>query len=378
MADRRRRGIENVISFTNKTILWAAAAVAVIVLILLLAGKKPLSVKVLELKPGELRVIVNATTTSTIKSEYEVTLSAQRTGRVIKLPVREGDRVKAGALIAKLDLTEEAVQSESVLAQSKATYDEAEKGFKRSEELFAQGMISQQDLDAARRLYEVARSQNDAAKQDAQVKQDYSVIRTPSGGVVSKKFTDVGELLLPGKQIVTVVDPDRIYVLATIDEVDVGRLRLDQPVTVTVDAFPGEKFEGTIRRISPIVSGGKLETRTADVWIYFAKKDPRIKPGMSADIEVLVATLTGILAVPSQAIVEREGKKQVYVAEGKGLSPGSTTRVKLRPVEIGESNWISTEIRKGLSAGEFVVTTPEAEGLKDGVKVSVEKDLNSR
>ena len=378
MADRRRRGIENVISFTNKTILWAAAAVAVIVLILLLAGKKPLSVKVLELKPGELRVIVNATTTSTIKSEYEVTLSAQRTGRVIKLPVREGDRVKAGALIAKLDLTEEAVQSESVLAQSKATYDEAEKGFKRSEELFAQGMISQQDLDAARRLYEVARSQNDAAKQDAQVKQDYSVIRTPSGGVVSKKFTDVGELLLPGKQIVTVVDPDRIYVLATIDEVDVGRLRLDQPVTVTVDAFPGEKFEGTIRRISPIVSGGKLETRTADVWIYFAKKDPRIKPGMSADIEVLVATLTGILAVPSQAIVEREGKKQVYVAEGKGLSPGSTTRVMLRPVEIGESNWISTEIRKGLSAGEFVVTTPEAEGLKDGVKVSVEKDLNSR
>jgi len=378
MADRRRRGIENVISFTNKTILWAAAAVAVIVLILLLAGKKPLSVKVLELKPGELRVIVNATTTSTIKSEYEVTLSAQRTGRVIKLPVREGDRVKAGALIAKLDLTEEAVQSESVLAQSKATYDEAEKGFKRSEELFAQGMISQQDLDAARRLYEVARSQNDAAKQDAQVKQDYSVIRTPSGGVVSKKFTDVGELLLPGKQIVTIVDPDRIYVLATIDEVDVGRLRLDQPVTVTVDAFPGEKFEGTIRRISPIVSGGKLETRTADVWIYFAKKDPRIKPGMSTDIEVLVATLTGILAVPSQAIVEREGKKQVYVAEGKGLSPGSTTRVKLRPVEIGESNWISTEIRKGLSAGEFVVTTPEAEGLKDGVKVSVEKDLNSR
>jgi len=364
--------------FRNKKVLALLTVAALVALPLALSGRKPVPVKVLAVKPGELRVIVNATTTSTVKSEYEVTLSAQRTGRVVKLPVREGDRVKAGALIAKLDLTEESVQSESVLAQSKATYDEAEKGFKRSEELFAQGMISQQDLDAARRLYEVARSQNDAAKQDAQVKQDYSVIRTPSGGVVSKKFTDVGELLLPGKQIVTVVDPDRIYVLATIDEVDVGRLRLDQPVTVTVDAFPGEKFEGTIRRISPIVSGGKLETRTADVWIYFAKKDPRIKPGMSADIEVLVATLTGILAVPSQAIVEREGKKQVYVAEGKGLSPGSTTRVKLRPVEIGESNWISTEIRKGLSAGEFVVTTPEAEGLKDGVKVSVEKDLNSR
>ena len=358
----------------NKKLLIALSVSAAVTLIVLLSGKKPVPVRVLELKPGELRVIVNATTTSTIKSEYEVTLSAQRTGRVVALPVREGDRVAAGSLIAKLDLTEESVQSENVLAQSKATYDEAEKGFKRSEELFAQGMISQQDLDAARRLYEVARSQIDAATQDARIKQDYSVIRTPSGGVVSKKFTDVGELLLPGKQIVTIVDPDRTYVLATIDEVDVGRLRLDQPVTITVDAFPGERFTGSIKRISPIVSGGKLETRTADVWIYFSSKDARIKPGMSADIEILITTLKDVLSSPSQAIVERDGKKQVYVASGKGIRPGVKTSARLQPVEIGESNWISTEIRKGLAPGDFVVTTPEAEGMKDGVKVRIEAE----
>lgn len=356
----------------NKKVFAAVLAAAVIVLVALLSGSKPVPVKVLELKPGELRVIVNATTTSTVKSEYEVTLSAQRTGRVVALPVREGDRVKAGGLIARLDLAEESVQTGNVLAQSKATYEEAEKLFKRSEELFAKGMISQQDLDAARRSYEVARSQHDAAKEDARVKRDYSVIRAPFNGVVSRKYTEVGELLLPGKQLVTLVDPDRIYVLATVDEVDVGRLRLDQPVTVTVDAFPGEKFEASIRRISPIVSGGKLETRTADVWIYFAKRDSRIKPGMSADIEVLVTTLRDVLAVPSQAIVEREGKKQVYVAAGKGLASGDRAEVLLRPVEIGESNWISTEVRKGLTAGELVVTTPEAVGLKSGVKVRIE------
>ena len=113
------------------------------------------------------------------------------------------------------------------------------------------------------------------------------------------------------------MNPDKIYVLATIDEVDVGRLKIGQPVAITVDAFPGEKFEGTISRISPIVSGGKLETRTADVWVYFSKKDARIKPGMSADIEILIATLQNVLSVPSQAVVEREGKKQVYVAIGK-------------------------------------------------------------
>lgn len=360
--------------FKNKKLLIAVSAAAVVVLIVLLSGKKPVPVRVLELKPGELRVIVNATTTSTIKSEYEVTLSAQRTGRVVKLPVREGDRVRADDLIARLDLSEESVQSENMLAQSKANYEEAEKNLKRAEDLFNKGMISQQDFEAARRAFEVAKSQFGASRDDARVKKDYSVIRSPFTGVVSRKYTEVGELLLPGKQIVTIVDPDRIYVLATIDEVDVGRLRLDQPVAITVDAFPGEKFEGKIRRISPIVSGGKLETRTADVWIYFAKRDPRIKPGMSADIEVLITTLNNVLSAPSQAIVEREGKKQVYVAEGNGLQTGAKTSAHLRPVEIGESNWVSTEIRKGLTPGEFVITTPEAEGLKDGATIKIEEN----
>jgi HlyD family secretion protein len=363
-----------VISFRNKKVLWAAAVIGLVVLVILMTGKKPVSVKVLELKPAELRVIVNATTTSTIKSEYEVILSAQRTGRIVSLPVREGDRVMKGDLIAKLDLTEESVQSESLLAQSKATYEEAEKNLKRSQDLFANGMISQQDNEGARRAFEVARSQYEASRQDVSVKRNYSIINAPFGGVVSKKFTEVGEMLLPGKQIVTLVDPDRIYVLATIDEVDVGRLRPGLPVTVTVDAFTGERFDASIRRISPIVSGGKLETRTADVWIYFTTKDARIKPGMSADVEILITTLKDVLSTPSQAIVEREGKKQVYVAEGKGLTAGAGTRVRLRPVEAGESNWINTEIKKGLSAGEYIVTTPEAEGLKDGVKVKIEAD----
>lgn len=363
-------------SFLSKLIryksFWAATALVIILLFVFLTGKKPVAVKAFELKPGELRVVVNATTTSTVKSETEVTLSAQRTGRVVKLPVKEGDVVKAGALMAQLDLTEESVQTESALAQSRATYEEAEKNLKRIEDLFNKGMVAQQDLDASRRAYEVAKSQYLAAAEDAGVKRNYSVLKAPFDGVIAKKYTEVGELLLPGKQIVTIVNPDRIYVLATIDEVDVGRLRLGQPVTITVDAFPGEKFQGTVRRISPIVSGGKLETRTADVWIYFNKRDSRMKPGMSADVEILITTLNNVLSVPSQAVIEREGKKQVYIVEGKSIRPGATARARLRPVEIGETNWSFTQITKGLSSGEYVITTPEVEGLKNGVKVKVE------
>ncbi len=352
---------------------WGAAIVVAVLFFVFLSGGKTVAVKAIEMKPGELRVVVNATTTSTIKSETEVTLSAQRTGRVVVLPVKEGDSVKKNALIARLDLTEESVQSESVLEQSKATYDEADSNLKRMKDLFDKGMIAQQDFDAVRRAYEVAKSQYEAARGDVEVKRDYSVIRAPFNGVVSRKYTEVGELLTPGKQIVTIVNPDKIYVLSTIDEVDVGRLRIGQPVTITVDAFPGEKFDGTIRRISPIVSGGKLETRTADVWIYFNKKDGRMKPGMSADIEILITTLQSVLSVPSQAVVEREGKKQVYVVEGKAVRPGDTAQARLRPVEVGETNWSFTQITGGLRPGDYVVTTPEATGLKNGVKVKVEQ-----
>lgn len=351
---------------------WTAVIAAIILVVWAVTAKKQVTVKVLELKPGELRVVVNATTTSTVKSETEVTLSAQRTGRVVNLPVKEGDMVKAGDLIARLDLTEESVQTENALAQSKATFEEADKNLKRSEDLFSKGMIAQQDLDAVRRAYEVAKSQYQSSVADAGVKRDYSVIRAPFNGVVAKKYTEVGELLLPGKQIVQLVNPDRIYVLATIDEVDVGRLRLVQPVTITVDAFPGEKFQGTVKRISPIVSGGKLETRTADVWIYFNEKQKKIKPGMSADVEILVTTLQNVLSVPSQAVIEREGKKKVYIAEGSSLKPGDKAVARIKPVTIGETNWSFTQITGGLSQGEYVITTPEADGLKDGVKVKIE------
>jgi multidrug efflux pump subunit AcrA (membrane-fusion protein) len=85
-----------------------------------------------------------------------------------------------------------------------------------------------------------------------------------------------------------------------------------------------------------------------------------------------VTTLQNVLSVPSQAVVERDGKKQVYIAEGSPVKPGGKAVAKLKPVETGETNWSFTQIAGGLSAGEYVITTPEAEGLKNGAKVKIE------
>lgn len=357
----------------KKRAVWVGAAVlTVLIVALFLFPSKPIPVKAVELRSGEFSVVINATTTSTVKSEYQAALSAQRMGRVVRLPVKEGDVVSKGQVVAELDLTEEEVRAQSNLGQARATFVEAEKNLKRMEGLFAEGIVAQQDLDAARRAFDVASSQYEAALKEVKVLGEYTVIRAPFAGIIASKKTELGELLVPGREIVTIVDPDRIYVLATIDEVDVGRLRLGQPVRITVDAFPGEDFSGKVRRISPIVSGGKLETRTADVWIYFDKKDRRIKPGMSADIEILVDRLPSVLFVPTQSVIVRDGKKQVYVAVGSRLNRGSVATARLRPIEEGISNWSFTEIKAGLSEGEYVITTPDAEGLEDGARIKIE------
>ncbi|HET7319033.1 MAG TPA: hypothetical protein VFK23_07865, partial [Nitrospirota bacterium] len=94
---------------------------------------------------------------------------------------------------------------------------------------------------------------------------------------------------------------------------------------------------------------------------------------MSADVEILVTTLKDVLSVPSQAVIEREGKKQVYVAEGSTLKSGDKVVARLRPVEIGETNWSYTQIVSGIKHGEYVITTPEATGLKDKAKVKIEE-----
>lgn len=371
--DGGERSMRRALSMVKRKSVWIPLAAAALAVVIIATAGDPVAVKAVRAEAGQLRVVVNATTTSTVKSENEATLSAQRTGRVLLLPVEEGDRVRKGQLIAQLDLTEESVRSESTLLQSRATYEEAEKNYARMKGLFEQGMISQQDLDAVRRAYEIARSQHEAARADVAVTRGYSSIRAPFDGVVARKYAEQGELLLPGKQIVTLVDPERIYVLATIDEVDMGRLRIGLPVTIAIDAFPGETFDGRISRMSPIVTGGKLETRTADVWVTFIRKDGRIRPGMSADVEILLATLENVLSVPSQAVIVRSGKNQVYVISGKDLSPGRTGRAVLRPVRTGETNWSFTQITGGLEPGEFVITTPEAEGLADGATVRIEE-----
>ncbi len=238
--------------------------------------------------------------------------------------------------------------------------------YKRKEFLFKEQLLSKQQFDdvTTKLLLAKAMLENAKAVYDvARLQYEYSFIKSPVNGVVSERPLKIGDTTMPGQKIVSVVDPSSLYISASIDEADVGRVSLGQEVRITMDAYLGRTFTGRVIRISPIVTGARLETRTFEVRVSVPEENIIIKPGMSADIEIITGRVTDAIVVPSQAVIEKGLKHFVYVAE--------SGRAKLREVETGLFNWNLTEIKDGLAEGETVIFTPDNPGFKEGVRVKV-------
>jgi HlyD family secretion protein len=173
----------------------------------------------------------------------------------------------------------------------------------------------------------------------------------------------VGELVLPGTAVARISRRGDLYIKALIDEVDLARVQLGQTVHVTFDLFPGRTFAGTVSEISPTVSAERLKSRNIQVKIRLAEPPAELRPGLSADVEIVVARLDDVLSVPSETVMSKDGEPFVYVA--------TNHRLVKRPVTTGHVSWEATEIRSGLQENEQVVTSLDVEGLAPGVRVSI-------
>jgi len=226
-----------------------------------------------------------------------------------------------------------------------------------------ENIVKARDVAAAKAIVK----QMDASWELAKLQLEYTQIRSPLDGIVSEKLMEEGELVKVGTPILSLVDPKQLYVKATIDEYDAQKVRVGQRALIKVDAFPGETFSGKVYQISPIVSGGKLETRTFSIKVSFEGNHP-LKAGMSADAEVIVSKLEDVLFVPSLAVVEKEGRRIALVVE--------RSRVRHQPIQIGDSNWTYVQIKGGLAPGSQVVLNPDMNKLKEGQRVRVEATLS--
>ena len=291
------------------------------------------------------RIVGRVTASGTVQAVVTVQVGSQVSGRVSKLFADFNSTVKKGQLVAKIDpqLFQAAVAQASAnhraakaqVAQAEAQASNAEKQYTRTKELFAQGLVSQIEVDTAQTSAAVARAQVDSAKAGAdqaraslnraQVDLSYTDIASPIDGVVISRSVDVGQTVaasLSAPVIFTIAeDLKKMQVNTSVSEGDVGRLAEGMGSFFTVDAFPGQRFRGKIGQIRNAATTVQ-NVVTYNALIDVDNDDLKLRPGMTANVTIIYAEKEDALSVPNQALRFRPPPELSGTASASG-GPGS-------------------------------------------------------
>jgi len=278
-------------------------------------------------------------------------LAAEVSGVVESLLVEEGQRVEQGSVVAHVDTR--ALQQG--LNEAEALYRQAEADFERAESLFASRSITRQQQISAATSRDVAL----ARKESARLQLEKSSVKAPWPGTVAATRVEVGDFVNPGQPMVELVEIRRLKVRAPAPAVDVPFLQVGAPATITVDAFPGERFTAAIVRIA-----AELDMDARTLWVEAELPNPgeRLRPGLFARMEVPRRTLKGALMVPLEALIDLETGQAVYRVE-EGLA-------RLRRVALGAVIGDRVVVLEGLASGDRVIVAGRQQ-VSDGQRVAV-------
>ncbi|MEW6771449.1 MAG: efflux RND transporter periplasmic adaptor subunit [Bacillota bacterium] len=357
--------------------------------------------------------------TGKVETLYQAEVVAPFAARLVRLKVKEGDRVAAGEVLAELDTSdvedrvkeaeaalaaaetelsaalaparpEEIAQAEAALEAAEAAAEAAEKKLERYRFLFEQEAVSEAELEAAEIGYTQAKAEATAAEvrlaalkekdpkqievYRARVNQARVAVEnarraaakgrltSPITGVVLQRTAKQGDYLQPGLPVLTVGDPERLQVVADLSEQDVRGVRAGQDAEINWIGRPDKTWRAKVARVSPAVTRKtELETEKA-VRVYIALDEPGLLPGATVDVIIHRVRPRKAVLVPTEAVVEK-GKEKAVFAVDKGVA-------RKRTVDVGGSNELYSEIRAGLKAGTRVILNPPAD-LRDGQPVRV-------
>lgn len=355
--------------------IWIAVVVIVIVAVATWAmsgGKKEEDINFKEEKVALKTLQNSVTATGTIEAVTSVTVGTQVSGIVNKLYVDYNSQVKKGQVIAELDKTNllselNTAKANLASAQSSLNYQAA--NMERYKTLYKKGLVSADEYENALLTYRQAKEQVASSKENvqrAQTNLGYATITSPIDGTVISKSVEEGQTVAASfntPELFTIAkDLTNMQVVANVDEADIGNVKEGDRVTFTVDAYPDDTFEGTVKQV-------RLEATTTnnvvtyEVVISAPNADLKLKPGLTANVTIYTQERSGVLAVANKAlrftptketvgkdmkIVDCKGKNKVWTLNGNTLTA--------HPVTIGQSDGINTEITKGLKQGEKIVT----------------------
>ena len=265
-----------------------------------------------------------------------------------------GSSVRRGQMLALIDTTELAETRQ----QAAATAQNARLTYRRTRDLYDQKLVAEQDLENADAAMKVAVADLDVAT----TRLDYARITAPFAGTVTKKFLDPGAVVTAlASTLFTLMDLDRMKIMINVLEQDIPRVTMGLRASVTVDAFPGKAFTGTVSRFAEAVD---LATRTMAVEVDIPNPDHLLRPGMFASVSLNVGRHPDALTLPTQAIMKDEQGLYVYVAR-----QDTARRVR---VSAGGEQSSRTEILSGLGGTEDVITTGQ-QFVRDAGPVALQK-----
>lgn len=294
----------------------------------------------------------------------QVSVRPEVNGKIAVLPVDIGDVVKKGDMLFTLDDTDLQIQRSSRLTEiegAKLQVEKAQRNFERVQKLFADKLISQEVFDDSRTDFDLAKNSLARSEQSLRLVEDSlskTKIVAPFDCTVLVRPVSVGQAVSgsggfnSGTEVMTIANLNDMVILAHINQADVTRITPQQSVDIEVDSVPGLKMKGVVERIAPQATV-KNNLKGFSARIALKKIDPRVRPGMTANIAIPVSSAKDVLSIPLAAIFTEGGERFSYVKNGK-----ATER---RPIQIGMTDYSFAEITGGLSAGEIVSLEPPAE-----------------
>jgi RND family efflux transporter MFP subunit len=295
----------------------------------------------------------SVTVTGPVEPVRMVGVNSLMAGTVLVLHAQEGDRVRAGQLLAELDARETRAQ----LARAQAVLASAQAAFERNRSQHESQIITATEFEQSRSAYEVAQSDAELWR----TRLAFSRITAPSAGLVTAKHVEAGSAVSPNQRVFDVADMSLLVVRVRVSELDIVHLRPGAAVVVSIDAYPGEAVPGRIRRVFP---SADLDSRLVPVEVALGARPAgvAVRPGFLARVTFALDRRHGTLAIPAPAVGVGEEGTYVYVVEADS--------VERRAVGLGLTveGWV--EIARGLREGELVVTSGHT-NLRPGSRVRV-------
>jgi HlyD family secretion protein len=410
---------------------WAFLAVIVLgiasFVIQSMVGPAPISVTTDKAAVRDITQTVSAT--GKIRPEAEIKISPEVAGEIIELPVLDGQGIKRGDVLVKIkpdnyianvqqaEASLSAAEADCLQRKSQMLNDELD--LRRAQDIYQKRVMSETDFKAAQTKSEVSTASYQSALHrvdqarfvldQAKVLLAKCVIYSPIDGTVSVLNSELGERVVAtgdfaGTEVMRVANLDALEARVDVNENDVVNVKVGDSVRIRIDAYPGHQFHGEVKRIASTATvqnqGTQQEVTNFEVRVQILQPDRKIRPGMSASVEIETQTVHGVVSVPIQSVTvrskdtgktaeqlkndrlkdqggvstvdaERLNKKQlrrvVFVKEGD--------KVKMMPVQSGIADDNFIEIQSGIKPGEEVISgsyTAISRDLKDGSKVKIE------